>query len=60
MGILVKIVGRQELDDLVHGIVLDEDGAEHHLLGLEVLGREFLERDFGLERHGSSPKSEQE
>ena len=58
MGILIEIIGRQELDDLVDGIVLDQDGAEHHLFGLDVLGRKLLQRDFGLDGHGSSSKNE--
>ena len=52
MRILIKIIGNEDVADVLHRAVLDEDGAEDHLFGLDVLRGELLERDFFLEGHG--------
>ena len=39
VGLAVEVLGTQELCDLDYGIAVDEDRAEHGLLGLEALWR---------------------
>ena len=37
---LVEVLGAQELRDPVIGLVVDQDGAEHRLLGLDIVRRD--------------------
>ena len=39
MRITVKVADRQDRDDLVEDVIVQQDTAEHPLLGLQVLGR---------------------
>ena len=43
VGLAVEVFRPQELGDLDHGIAIDEDGAEHGLLGLEALRRKAVD-----------------
>ena len=43
----VEVLGAEELGDLDDRVAVDEDGAEHRLLGLETLGRQAV--DHGLQ-----------
>ncbi|ESZ22769.1 hypothetical protein [Mesorhizobium sp. L2C084A000] len=40
------MAGLEEVGDAVEGIVVDEDGAEQRLLGLDVVGRFTIKRCF--------------
>jgi hypothetical protein len=34
---LIEVLGQQEIGDAVEGLVVDEDGAEQRLLGLDIV-----------------------
>ena len=40
VGVPVEVPRLEQVDDLEQGLVLDEDGAEHRLFRLDVLGRQ--------------------
>ena len=40
MDRLVEVLGREEVGDAIEGLVVDEDGAEQRLLGLDVVRRQ--------------------
>ena len=43
VGLAIEVLGPQELGDLDHGIAVDEDRAEHGLLGFETLRRQAID-----------------
>ena len=43
IGLAIEVLGPQELGDLDHGIAVDEDRAEHGLLGFETLRRQAID-----------------
>ena len=44
MGFTVKIVGRQDIHDLVHGIVVNQNTGQYGLFSVHVVRRDFYRR----------------
>jgi len=43
VGLAVEVLGMEEVRHLNDGVAVDEDGPEHGLLGIEVLGRQSVD-----------------
>ena len=57
VGLAVEVLGLEEVRDLDHGVAIDEDGAEHGLLGLDGLRRKTVDHGArGLHGRTSCPK----
>jgi hypothetical protein len=44
VGALIEVFRAEDLHDLVHQVVVEQNRGEHRLLGLEAVGRNLQER----------------
>ena len=50
VGLAVEILGVEEVRDLDDRVAVDEDGAEHGLLGVQVLWRQSVDHGWAVPR----------